>query len=94
MMKSKKLIVFFCGMLILGGFIGTVSAQDVETNVVAGNTYGVFFITPLDVFSSDITFDENGTLTLSSFGGRGLVIAVGSLTPWFRAGMGLSGLSW
>lgn len=75
-MKCKKLTVLLFGMLMVVCFCRVVSAQNLETNVVAGNRYAVFFFTPLDAFSSDITFGEDGTLTLSSFGGRGIYFSL------------------
>jgi hypothetical protein len=80
MIKGKKITVLICGMLMFGCFAGSVKAQDLETDIVTGNTYSCFFFTPFDIFSANIIFSEDGTLTISRFAGRGRYL---SLTDGF-----------
>ena len=78
-MRSAKKIVFCC-MFLFMVLIGNAGAQDLEYSVVTGNTYSCYFLTPLDIVSTSVTFGEKGGLTFSSFDGNGFYI---NLTNFF-----------
>lgn len=78
-MRSAKKIVFCC-MFLFVVLIGNTGAQDLESSVVTGNTYSCYFLTPLDVVSTNITFAEKGGLAFSGFEGNGFYI---NLTNFF-----------
>jgi hypothetical protein len=67
-------------MFLFVVLIGNTGAQDLESSVVTGNTYSCYFLTPLDVVSTNITFAEKGGLTFSGFEGNGFYI---NLTNFF-----------
>jgi len=74
-MKTLKGIipytVFF--MLVTAG---TSSARIVKPQVVNGNTYTCYFLSQLDIFSTDIYFDEKGMVELSAYKGNGFYFTI------------------
>jgi len=70
-----------CGMLLVSGlFISTARAENsIGPNVVTGNEYVCFFVSSLDIFSSQVSFSDTGGLTISSFGGYGFYFTVTNL---------------
>ena len=79
---NKKIMTFtLCGMILLSGLcMGTARAENsIQPNVVTGNEYVCFFVTSLDIFSSQVAFSDTGGLTISSFGGYGFYISVTNL---------------
>ena len=81
-MKIAKKVIFCCILLIMV-FVSNAGAKDLESNVVTGNTYACYFLTPLDIISNSITFGEKGGLTFSSFAGSGFYI---NITNFFVGG--------
>ena len=77
-MRSAKKIIF-CFMFLIMVFISNAGAQDFESNAVTGNTYACYFITPLDIVSNSITFDEKGGMSFLDFPGSGFYINVTDL---------------
>ena len=77
-MNKKRISIMLCGMLLVSGlFISTARAENsIGPNVVTGNEYVCFFVSTVDVFSSQVSFTETGGLTISSFGGYGFYINV------------------
>jgi hypothetical protein len=74
-MNKKKRIALVLGILMMGLFIQQAYAQDeIGANAVTGQVYICFFFTPLDIFNGQVTFGENGGLTISSFGGYGFYL--------------------
>jgi hypothetical protein len=80
-MNKKRMSIILCGMLLVSGlFISTARAENsIGPNVVTGNEYVCFFVSTVDVFSSQISFAETGGLTISSFGGYGFYITVANV---------------
>jgi hypothetical protein len=80
-MNKKIMSIMLCGMLLVSGlFISTARAENsIGTNVVTGNEYVCFFVSSVDIFSSQVSFTETGGLTISSFGGYGFYITVTNL---------------
>ncbi len=74
-MKSAKKIIFCCMFMVMV-FISNAGAQDFGSNVVTGNTYTCYFLTPLDIVTNNITFGERGGMTFSSFAGTGFYINI------------------
>ena len=80
MMNRKKMIAVCCALIMVTLFAGAVKAQDgIGTNAVNGNTYVCFFVTPLAVVNSQVSFAEGAGLNIASFGGYGFYGAVGEL---------------
>jgi len=80
MMNRKKLIAVCCGLVMVTLFAGAVQAQNqIGTNAVNGSTYVCFFVTPLAVVNSQVTFTEGAAFSIASFGGYGFYAAVGEL---------------
>lgn len=83
-MKRNKIIALAVGMLFILLCAGHVSAADnAAITAVTGNVYTCYFYTPLDTFSSQMTFDSSGALTLSNFSGNGFYY---SAAPLFTGG--------
>jgi hypothetical protein len=77
MFRRNKIL--FCSLLLTILLIGSADAQPIEADVVNGNTYTCYFISPLDVVSTNITFEEKGGMVFSSFPGSGLYFTLTSL---------------
>jgi hypothetical protein len=83
-MKKNRLIVLIIGMLLVCLFAGNArAAVSPGITAVTGNTYTCYFYTPLDTFSSQVTFDSSGALTMSNFSGNGFYY---SAAPLFTGG--------
>jgi hypothetical protein len=80
-MNKKIMSIMLCAMLLVSGlFISTARAENsIGPNVVTGNEYVCFFVSAVDIFSSQVSFTETGGLTISSFGGYGFYITVTNL---------------
>jgi hypothetical protein len=80
-MNKKRISIMLCGMLLVSGlFISTARAENsIGPNVVTGKEYVCFFVSSVDIFSSQVSFTETGGLTISSFGGYGFYITVTNL---------------
>jgi len=80
-MNRKIMIITLCCMLAAGGlFVSTARAENsIGPNVVTGNQYVCFFVSSLDIFSSNVSFSDTGGLTISSFGGYGFYFTVTNL---------------
>jgi len=74
MNKIKKII--FSSIVLLIVFFGKASAQEFESGVVSGKTFTCNFLNPLEIFSTDITFKENGWMSFSSFEGNGFYLTI------------------
>jgi len=80
MMNRKKVIALCCGLMMVTLCAGAVQAQNqIGTNAVNGSTYVCFFVTPLAVVNSQVTFTEGAAFSIASFGGYGFYAAVGEL---------------
>jgi len=75
-MNKKRMSIMLCGMLLVSGlFISTAGAENsIGPNVVTGNEYVCFFVSTVDIFSSQVSFTQTGGLTISSFGGYGFYL--------------------
>lgn len=74
----------FLLVLIVISLISPVSGQSAENRaitpaVVNGNTYTCYFISSLDIFSTDIVFDEKGMMKLSAYPGNGFYFTLTTL---------------
>ncbi len=71
----KITIKFFCtfGLLFML-LVENVHADNYETHVVSGNVYTCYFITSIDVLSSDITFEEKSGMSFATFPGNGFYL--------------------
>jgi len=80
-MNKKLMTITLCSMLLMSGLcMGTARAENsIQPSVVTGNEYVCFFVTSLDIFSSQVAFSDTGGLTISSFGGYGLYFTVTNL---------------
>ena len=80
-MNKKRMLIMLCSMLLVSGlFISTARAENsIGPNDVTGNEYVCFFVSSLDIFSSQVSFTQTGGLTISSFGGYGFYITVTNL---------------
>jgi len=80
-MNKKIMSIMLCGMLLVSGlFISTACAENsIGPNVVTGNEYVCFFVSSVDIFSSQVSFSDTGGLTISSFGGYGFYFTVTNL---------------
>lgn len=76
--KSIKLTIasFLLLMLI---FEGTAQCQSIQPAVVNGNTYTCYFISQLDIFSTDIIFDDKGMMELTKYNGNGFYFTLTDL---------------
>ena len=63
-MKSARRIVLLSIALIVM-WSGTAGAMPYETEIVTGNTYTCYFLSSLDIVSTNITFDEKGWMTFA-----------------------------
>jgi hypothetical protein len=83
-MKKKRLIVLIIGILLVCLCAGNArAAVSPGITAVTENTYTCYFYTPLDTFSSQVTFETSGALTMSSFSGTGFFY---STEPLFTGG--------
>ncbi len=73
-----KSTVLGCLLMILV-CTGTAAAQDFETSVVTGNTYTCYFLSRLDIFNTDIFFDEKGGMAFAKFEGNGFYFTLANL---------------
>ena len=82
-MNKKRMSIMLCGMLLVSGlFISTARAENsIGTNDVTGNEYVCFFVSTVDIFSSQVSFTQTGGLTISSFGGYGFYLRVTTCLP-------------
>lgn len=80
-MNKKLMTITLCSLLLISGVcMDTARAENsIQPSVVTGNEYVCFFVSSLDVFSSQVAFSETGGLTISSFGGYGFYFPVASL---------------
>lgn len=80
-MNRKIMTITLCCMFLAGGvFISTARAENsIGPNAVTGNQYVCFFVSSLDVFSSQVAFSDTGGLTISSFGGYGFYFTITNL---------------
>jgi hypothetical protein len=69
-MKPGKAFLCSCALLLMLA-PGQVRAQIIAPAVVNGNTYTCYFISQLDIFTTDIRFDEKGMMHLSAYAGNG-----------------------
>jgi len=80
-MNKKIMTLTLCCMIIMGGLCAATARAEnsIGPNVVTGNSYVCFFVSTLDIFSSQVSFSETGGLTISSFGGYGFYVTVTNL---------------
>lgn len=74
MERIRKIV--FSSIIFLIVFTGQASAQELESGVVSGKTFTCNFLSPLDTFSTDITFKENGWMSFSGFEGNGFYLTI------------------
>jgi len=77
-MKLVKVLLYSCTLLIVLSY-GQLRAQVIAPAVVNGNTYTCYFISQLDIFTTDITFDDKGMLQLSAYAGNGFYFTLTDL---------------
>lgn len=80
-MSIKKINVFFFAFFMLAWlacFSSAVPAADAQ--VVTGNTYTCYILSPLDIVNTNITFKDKGGMELSSYSGNGFYF---TLTQYF-----------
>ena len=80
-MNKRIVTIALCSMLIMGGLLlDTARAENgIGPSVVTGNQYVIFFVSSVDIFSSNVSFSETGGVTISSFGGYGFYFTVTNL---------------
>ena len=71
-LRAMMTICLLVGVL----YAGNAAAQDVDASVVTGNTYTCYFLSTIDIFNTDITFDEKGAMLFSNFDGDGFYFTV------------------
>ena len=76
---KKSLKGFFASLAVLLLCMGTASAQEFGAQVVTGNTYTCYFLSVPDIVASNVTFNEKGGMTLSSFPGNGFYFTLTNL---------------
>lgn len=77
-MKIVKVFLYSTALLLLLSH-GYSQAQIIQPAVVNGNTYTCYFISQLDIISTDITFDEKGMMKLSAYAGNGFYFTLTDL---------------
>jgi len=76
--QSNKLLTLLILFFLLV-FIRTAECQIIQPTVVNGNTYTCYFISQLDIFRTDIVFDDKGMLELTAYTGNGFYFTLTDL---------------
>ena len=75
---KKVMIILFLAMMALTMPAG-VSAEQIGSSAVYGNTYKCFFYSPVEVFNSELSFGDSVTMTLPRFtSGAGYCVVLGN----------------
>ncbi len=76
-LSAKSIKILF--LLFFLFFPKAANSQLIQPEVVNGNTYTCYFISQLDIFSSDLIFDEKGMMKLTTYPGNGFYFTLTDL---------------
>ncbi|MCX8043775.1 MAG: hypothetical protein N3B18_06585 [Desulfobacterota bacterium] len=81
MIKKSRFAILFVVIwfLLIGLCARNAQCQYITPAVVNGNTYTCYFVSSLDIFRTDIAFDEKGRMDFSTYQGDGFYFTLTTL---------------